>query len=98
MHNEINTEIDMEIEHEGEVLKFQMVPVSGSVDWGLATYWETSWSEVNLHIGMTATEIQDWVVEMFKDDDRPAPPWAYTDGQAILDEMKEHIESHVDLG
>ena len=98
MHNNINTEIDLEIEYEGEVLKFQMVPVTGSVDWGLASYWETSWSEVNLHIGMTPAEVQDWVVEVFSDDDKQVPAWAYTDGQAILDMMKERIESHVDLG
>jgi len=98
VHSEINTEVDLEFEYEGEKLKFQMVPVSGSVDSGLATYWETSWCDVNLHIELTPDDVQKWVVEMFADDGRPVPPWAYTDGQAILDEMKERIEVHVDAG
>lgn len=92
MHSDIDTEIDLEFEYKEEQLKFQAVPITGTVDSGLATYWETSWCEVKLHIGMTAEEIQDWLVEMFEDDDHPVPSWAYTDGEAIRDEMKEHID------
>ncbi len=100
MHSEINTEIDVEIEYQGVKLNLQMVPVTGSLDWGPATYWEPSWSEADLHISMTPDEVQDWVVEMLTDysPDKPVPPWAYTDGQVILDMMKERIESHIDLG
>ena len=92
MYSEINTEIDVEFEYEGEQFRLQMVPVTGTIDWGPATYWEPSWSEVHLHIGMTPTEVQEWMVELYEDADQPVPPWAYTDGQAILDEMKEHID------
>ena len=92
MHSDIDIEIDLAFEYKGEMLKFQLVPVTGTVDWGLATFEEPSWSEVNLHIGMTPNEVQDWVVEMFTDDDKPVPAWAYADGQAILDEMKERAD------
>jgi len=94
----INTEIDVEIEYKGVTLKFQLVPITGTVDAGLATYEEPSWCEVDLHIGMTPAEVQDWVVETLTDDDQPVPAWAYTDGEAILSLMKERIESHIDLG
>jgi len=47
---------------------------------------------------MTAADVQSCLVEMFTDCDRPIPPWAYTNGQAVLDEMKELVEIHVDLG
>jgi len=98
VHSDIDTEIDLEFEYKDEQLNFPMVPVTGTVDSGLATYWETSWCEVNLHIGMTAAGVQSCLVEMFTDCDKPVPPWAYTDGQAVLDEMKELVEIHVDLG
>jgi len=97
MLTHINTEIDINIEYKETVLKFQMVPVSGSIEIGLATYWETSWSEVSLHIDMTAAEIRDCVVQQFIDTGGPIPPWAYADGQEILDEMQEQIEAHIDV-
>lgn len=98
MRREINTEIDVEFEYKEVTLKFQCVPVTGSVESGPATYWETSWSEVNLHIGLTPKEVQEWVVEMLEDDEQPVPPWAYTDGRDILDEIEERITAHVDVG
>ncbi len=82
MRHQIDTEVDVAFEYEGEQLKFVLVPITGSVER----------SEVHLHIGMTPTEVQDWVVEMFEDDSRPVPPWAYTDGEAITYRMRETIE------
>ncbi len=96
MRRQIDTEVDVVFEYEGEQLKFVLVPITGSIEWGPAIYWVPSWSEVHLHIGMTPTEVQDWVVEMFEDDNRPVPPWAYTDGQAITYRMRETIESTID--
>lgn len=98
MLRQIDTEVDFQFEYKDHLLKFQMVPVTGTIEWGLATREETSWSEFNLHIGLTVSDVQFWVVEMFEDEDQPVPYWAYTDGQAILDEMKERLETHIDLG
>ena len=89
MHDIINTEVDLEFEYNGEVLKFQMVPVSGTIDWESATEWETAWSEVDIQIDMTPLEVQDCVVEMFTH----PPSWAFTDGQDILDELNLLVET-----
>lgn len=92
MYNEINTEVDVEFEYKGVRLKFIDVPVTGSIEWGTATYWEPSWSEAKLHINMTPAEVQEQMVEMFSEDNQPLPLW---DGQSILEEMNKHIESRV---
>lgn len=97
LRKEIDTTIALEFEYKEVVLKFQ-VPVTGSIESGEATYWEPSWSEIDIHVGLTPTDIQDWVVEQFQDDNLPVPPWADTDGPAILDEIKYKIKAHIDVG
>ena len=91
MYSEINTEVDVEFEYKGVRFKFIDVHVTGSIEWGTATYWEPSWSEAKLHINMTPTEVQEQMAE----DDPPLPPWAHTDGESILEEMNKHIESRI---
>jgi len=97
LRTEVDTTIDLEFEYKEVVLKFQ-VPVTGSIESGEATYWETSWSEVDIHVGLTPADVRDWVVEQFQDDGLPVPSWAYIDGQDILDEIKDKIKAHVDVG
>ena len=97
LRTEVDTTVDLEFEYKEVVLKFQ-VPITGSIESGDATYWETSWSEIDIRVGLTPTDVQDWVVEQFQDDGLPVPAWAYTDGLDILDEIKSRIKAQVDVG
>lgn len=98
LKHDIDTEVDVEFEYKEITLKFQCVPVTGSVESGLATYWETSWSEIDLHVHLTPSDVQEWVVEQLVDDGQPVPPWAYTDGSDILDEIRSRAKAHASVG
>ncbi len=90
--------LDLEFEYKEHMLKFQDVRVSGTVSKGHSTLYEQGWRDISFQIDMTAQEIQDWVVEDFEDNDQPVPSWAYTDGQAIQDVMRDRIEMLIDAG
>lgn len=95
MINQIDTEIDVELEYKDTVLEFQMVPITGTVASVTATYWEPSWCEAHVYLGLTVTDVTEWVVEQFEDKGQPVPPWAYTDAQDILDQLKDRIEASI---
>lgn len=98
MRSEIDIDVDVEIEHHGVLLDFQAVSVTGTIVSGVGTQDDPPWCNVDLCVGLTVEEVQDQMVEMFTDEDKPVPPWALTDGEIVLDKMKRQIETHVDLG
>lgn len=95
MTSQIDTQIDIELEYKCTVLKFNGVPVTGTVASGPATYWEPAWCDAHVFVGLTVTEVTEWITEQFEDDDQPVPTWAITDAQDILDQLKDRIEASV---
>ncbi len=99
MSRYFNTEIDIELEYKGEQLEFQMVSVTGVVHSCPATYWEPGGRCItNLRIDMTAQEVQDCVFEDLLGNNKLPPPWVFTDGEVILVEMLDKVETLIDQG
>jgi len=95
VHKDFQQHLDLEFEYKDHVLKFQDVSVSGTIAKGHATLYEPGWCDVRFTIDMKPSDVQEWVIEQFEDDDLDVPPWAYTDGVEILVEMRDHIEQQI---
>jgi hypothetical protein len=93
LRKEIDTDVDVEIEYNATMFRFQLVPVSGYIVAGPATEMETSWSEIKLHVNITPEEVSEWMVEHFEDRGFSAPSWAYTEGKQFKEAIVDYIEN-----